>query len=145
MVTQSWICAALGHPGADPPLKSRGPLSPSLLLQVTLELIPHHCRALAPASPLLWLYARNWWCWSLPCSHLCLQCDLCEAASQATSASSGCCCHAVLWTSSLPEKEMAKTSKEALQKLRKEGRRKARRKGKIYTTECKVPENSKER
>ena len=146
MVTQvSWICAAPGHPGADPPLKSRGPLSPSLLLQVTLELIPHRCQALAPASPLLLLCARNWWCWSLPCSHLCLQCDLCEAASQAASASSGCCCHVVLWTSSLPKKGMAKTSKEALQKLRKEGKRKARRKGKIYTTECKVPENSKER
>ena len=132
MVTQvSWICAAPGHSGADPPLRSRGPLSSSLLLQVTLELIPHHCRALAPASPFLLLCARNWWCWSLPCSHLRLQCDLCEAASQAASASSDCCCHVVLWTSSPPEKGMAKTSKEALQKLRKEEKQKARRKGKI--------------
>ena len=36
-------------------------------------------------------------------------------------------------------------SEEALKWLRKEEKKKAREKGKIHPTECRVPENSKER
>ena len=48
-------------------------------------------------------------------------------------------------TKVMPPKRNAKwLSKEGLQITRKESERQ-RRKGKIYATECRVPENSKER
>ena len=49
----------------------------------------------------------------------------------------------------IPKEKKYKKAKwlleEALQKLRKEEKLKARRKGKIYPSECRVPKNSKER
>ena len=49
----------------------------------------------------------------------------------------------------IPKEKKYKKAKwlleEALQKLRKEEKLKARRKGKIYPSECRIPKNSKER
>ena len=52
-------------------------------------------------------------------------------------------------TKTIAKKKKCKTvkwlSEEALKWLRKEEKQKAREKGKIHPTECRVPENSKER
>ena len=52
-------------------------------------------------------------------------------------------------TKTIPKKKKCKKAKwlseEALQIADKEEKERQRRKGKIYPTECRVPENSKER
>ena len=52
-------------------------------------------------------------------------------------------------TKTIPKKKKCKKAKwlseEALKWLRKEDKLKARRKGKIYAFECRVPKNSKKR
>ena len=53
------------------------------------------------------------------------------------------------WIKTIPKKKKCKKSKwlseKALQIVRKQEKPKAKEKGKIYPSECRVPENSKER